>query len=118
MEKITFTRQQLYDLVWSTPMSTLAKQYQISDNGLRKICKKLNIPMPYLGYWQKLQYGKEVWKEELPANYTGKDVVVLNETDAESIKKGKESSIKSRLIKEIESDRMLPLKVPSRLTNP
>lgn len=41
-ENIKISRKELYDLVWSKPMSTLAKEYLISDNGLRKICKKFN----------------------------------------------------------------------------
>lgn len=59
-ESKKISRQELYDLVWSKPMTALAKEYNISDNGLRKICKKLDIPLPQLGHWQKLQYGKKV----------------------------------------------------------
>ena len=60
MEEIKFTRKELYDLVWSSPLSVLAKKYNISDNGLRKNCIKMNIPLPETGYWQKLRYGKTV----------------------------------------------------------
>ena len=60
MEEIKFTRKELYDLVWSSPLSILARKYNISDNGLRKICIKMNIPLPETGYWQKLRYGKTV----------------------------------------------------------
>ena len=41
-------------------MSKLALEYNLSDNGLRKICKKHEIPLPLLGHWQKIQYNKEV----------------------------------------------------------
>lgn len=34
----TFTRQELYDLVWSTPIVTLAERFQKADRGLAKIC--------------------------------------------------------------------------------
>ena len=54
METIKLTRQQLYDLVWTKPMYELCQQFGLSDNGLRKNCKKLNIPIPYIGYWSKL----------------------------------------------------------------
>lgn len=50
MEKVEVTRQELYDLVWSKPMSRLALEYNISDNGLRKICKKHEIPLPLLSH--------------------------------------------------------------------
>lgn len=52
------TRKELYDLVWSEPMTTICKRFGLSDNGLRKRCKSMNIPTPPLGYWTKLKYGK------------------------------------------------------------
>lgn len=48
--RITFTREDLYSEVWSTPMTSLAKKYGLSDVGLRKICKRLSIPLPPQGY--------------------------------------------------------------------
>lgn len=60
------TRQQLYDLVWSTPMTKLAKTLVMSDVGLRKICVKHDIPTPPLGYWAKLNFGKPVKQPPLP----------------------------------------------------
>jgi hypothetical protein len=45
MEKITITRNDLYEMVWKEPMTTLTKRYGISDNGVRKICIKLQIPL-------------------------------------------------------------------------
>ena len=62
-----FTRKELYDLAWSTPMTKLAKQFGLSDVGLRKICAKHRIPTPPLGYWAKLQFGKQVKQIPLPA---------------------------------------------------
>ena len=60
MEEVKFTRKELFDLVWSTPMSRIAKKYEISDTGLRKLCKRHDIPVPLLGYWQKVAHGKKV----------------------------------------------------------
>lgn len=54
------TRQQLYDLVWSEPMQRLAKQIGISDVALSKACRKIDVPVPERGYWNKLQAGKRV----------------------------------------------------------
>jgi hypothetical protein len=61
-----FTRKELYDLAWSTPMTKLAKQFGLSDVGLRKICVKHRIPTPPLGYWAKLQFGKPAKAIPLP----------------------------------------------------
>ena len=60
------TRQELYDLVWSKPMTHAAKKFGISDVALRKTCVKHNIPTPPLGYWAKLAHGKLVHKPLLP----------------------------------------------------
>jgi hypothetical protein len=64
--KIIFTRRELYDLVWASSMVSLSKKYAISDNGLRKICKRMNIPLPTNGHWVKLQFGKKVKVMALP----------------------------------------------------
>lgn len=75
--QITLTRRQFYDMVWSTPLSQLAKTYNISDNGLRKMCKKFEIPLPVNGYWQKIKFGKQPKKIEFKSEYNGKDEVIL-----------------------------------------
>ena len=62
-----FTRQELYDLVWSIPMAKLAERYGISGNGLAKACRKAEIPVPERGYWAKLQAGKKAVRKALPA---------------------------------------------------
>ena len=85
METIKLTRQQLYDLVWTKPMYELCQQFGLSDNGLRKNCKKLNIPIPYIGYWSKLKYGKNPEKPPLPKTLDSSNAVVelkkLNEEE-------------------------------------
>lgn len=57
---VVLDRDQLYAEVWKTPMLSLSKQYGISDVGLRKICKRLRVPVPQMGHWQKVQHGKKV----------------------------------------------------------
>lgn len=69
--KKTFTRQELYNLVWSEPMRDLAKKYEISDRGLAKACERTNVPVPERGYWNKIQAGKKVTKRDLPARGLG-----------------------------------------------
>lgn len=67
-----FTRQELYDLVWSTPMTKLSKDFGLSDVGLRKVCVKHDIPTPPLGYWTKLNFGKAV--ERTPLGEPGEGI--------------------------------------------
>ena len=118
MEEIKLTRQELYDLVWSEPLSRLARKYKISDNGLRKICKRMSIPLPILGYWQKAQYKKTVLKIKLPKVFKGEDRITLCYRDSEGNYVKKVESPSLLLKKEIQNDLKLPLKVPERLTNP
>lgn len=63
---IKLTREVLYEKVWSTPIRTLAKEYGISDVGLKKLCKRRDIPTPGLGYWAKVAHGKTVRQIPLP----------------------------------------------------
>jgi hypothetical protein len=45
----TIKREELYEQVWSVPIWMLCQQYGLSDNGLRKVCKRLNVPVPQGG---------------------------------------------------------------------
>jgi hypothetical protein len=38
-------------MVWEEALSKLAPKLGLSDVGLRKICKRHNIPQPPQGYW-------------------------------------------------------------------
>lgn len=60
------TRSQLYAMVWSKPMTRLAKEFDISDVGLAKACRKNDIPLPPRGYWAKLEAGQEMKATPLP----------------------------------------------------
>jgi hypothetical protein len=65
--KITeISRRELYEQVWTEPMSTLAKKYCISDVGLAKICKRNGIPRPGRGYWARIQARQRVQRTPLP----------------------------------------------------
>ena len=56
-ETIFLKREELYKMVWSEPVSKLARGYGLSDRGLGKICKRLEIPVPGRGYWQMKKKG-------------------------------------------------------------
>ena len=59
------TREELFQKVWAQPVSIVAKEYQITDNALRKRCIHLNVPIPERGYWAKLRAGKPVNRPQL-----------------------------------------------------
>lgn len=52
------TREKLYEEVCSEAVVKVAKRYGVSDVALRKVCVKLSVPLPPLGYWAKLAHGK------------------------------------------------------------
>ena len=53
-----YNREKIYEEIWSEPIQHVAKRYGISDVGLAKVCKKLNIPRPGRGYWAIKAAGK------------------------------------------------------------
>ncbi|MRS01725.1 hypothetical protein EG832_00620 [bacterium] len=59
-ETIFLKREELYKMVWSEPVSRLARRYGLSDRGLGKICKRLEIPVPGRGYWQMKKKGLKI----------------------------------------------------------
>lgn len=118
METIVLTRQELYDLVWENPLSKLAKKYNLSDNGLRKMCKKLDLPLPKNGYWQKIQYNKKVIKEKLPVNNTVDASITLKFRDnAETIINGEVNEL-NQLTKELKTILKDTIIFPEKLTKP
>lgn len=62
----TFTREELYTLVWSDPILKIAPRYGLSDRGFGKLCARYNIPVPPRGYWAKRSAGKRVKQPPLP----------------------------------------------------
>lgn len=46
-----YSRQELYDLVWSKPLAGAASEIGLSANGLAKLCDRLLIPRPSRTHW-------------------------------------------------------------------
>ena len=67
-----FERETLYGEVWKESVSSVAKRYEMSDVALRKICIKLGVPIPPLGYWAKVAAGQQPRIPKLPENHKGK----------------------------------------------
>jgi hypothetical protein len=63
---IRLSREDLYELAWSKPISELAKDFGISDVGLAKRCKRLGIPLPGRGYWARVDAGQTPYRPKLP----------------------------------------------------
>lgn len=60
------TREQLYEEVWRTPLTTLAKDWGIPISGIVQACVDMNVPRPGTGHWQLLRKGRQVERAALP----------------------------------------------------
>lgn len=68
---LTLTRQELYDLVWSKPITHIAKDFGLSDVAIHKICKKHGIPKPPVGWWAKKLANKPIRQTPMPELESG-----------------------------------------------
>jgi hypothetical protein len=57
-DPLTLSREGLYELVWSKPMTELAQDFGLSDVALAKRCRKLGVPIPGRGYWARVAAGQ------------------------------------------------------------
>lgn len=55
--KFHATPEELRLWVWETPLTQLGKALGVSDNAVRKRCRKYGIPTPPRGYWTLIKAG-------------------------------------------------------------
>src|SRR5262249_23195009 len=65
MEPQSFTRRQLYELVWKEPIQKIAPKFGLSDRGLAKLCERHGVPTPPRGYRARKQAGQKTPKAPL-----------------------------------------------------
>ncbi|MFC6877716.1 hypothetical protein ACFQZF_08315 [Flavobacterium myungsuense] len=117
METIQLTRKELYELVWSTTLSKLTQQYAYTNDGIKKICKQFEIPMPDGSYWSKLKFNKKFKKEKLNPIFGGVDKIILTIREEGNLINVDQTPLTIRT-KEIENDPKAPLTVPDKITKP
>lgn len=61
-----FSRQELFDLVWSRPMSHLAAEFSVTPDMLLALLRKAHIPRPPAGHWMRKEFGKAIAQPPLP----------------------------------------------------
>ena len=57
------SREDLFEMVWTKPIISIAADFGISDVALANKCRKLGIPRPERGFWARVQRG---WKGDKP----------------------------------------------------
>jgi len=65
-ETVEVKRATLYEEVWREPLTLLGPRYSLSGVGMAKLCDRLLIPRPGVGYWTKLKHGKATTRPPLP----------------------------------------------------
>lgn len=50
-------KESLEKLIWSKPTTLIAKDLNVSDVAISKLCKKLNVEKPPRGYWTRVNAG-------------------------------------------------------------
>jgi len=109
---VSLKREELYEQVWTEPLIHLASKYGLTGNGLKKICRKANIPVPPPGYWQRLRVGRPDPRPTLPQAAPGIPVTLtIAATPVNRIVKEAASRIEGQ-----QSE--TPIVVPDRLLNP
>ncbi|MEO3407637.1 hypothetical protein AAFN85_27205 [Mucilaginibacter sp. CAU 1740] len=112
---IVLTREEIYRLVWETPMTLIAEKYAISDVGFRKLCIRMDVPFPKRGYWAKIKAGYKLKRPFLPV--TGKNYLpakLKERPDGTPVKKQSQLKLHTRKV----ASEKLPFKVPDRLIRP
>jgi len=112
------SRKKLYQLIWNTPITKLAKQHGIPADAIRNICKKLEIPTPSSGYWSKLKFNKPVEILPLPKIKNDNQETNIEIINGKWVLKEHFQSVFYRLKNEIEANYKLPNKTPEKLIKP
>jgi hypothetical protein len=114
-ETLELKREALYEEAWSEPMSALAQKYSLSDVGLAKICKKLKVPFPGRGYWQK----KKIDKPPLPPlKFGDTDTYALRREKKEILPIDEAHNAEAQVLISLEESPQNKIQVHSRLTSP
>lgn len=61
------TRRELFDRIWSKPMTINAAELSVNASALATLARRLRLPLPQAGHWMKKEVGKEPPTPEYPA---------------------------------------------------
>ncbi|MCH5228177.1 MAG: hypothetical protein J1F16_10270 [Muribaculaceae bacterium] len=90
------SRNELYDLVWTSKLKGAAEKLRIKSTDLSKICKNNDIPTPTSHYWIQLALGRPVSKPLLPNPENNYSIEINDSSKETKLKKdGKAKSFNS-----------------------
>ncbi|MCP2025240.1 hypothetical protein L1276_000380 [Flavobacterium sp. HSC-32F16] len=118
MDKVIFTRQELYNLVWKFSIYQISKHYEISTMSIKNACEKMQIPLPGTKHWIKFKYNSSK-VPRLSQDYKGSNQIkIFRKTYESQLRKTSKSTPLAQLIKSIQGDSGAPLQVLKTLTDP
>lgn len=112
MNGITFTREELHELVWSEPLTKIALKFNLTPPAITSACKDIEVPVPPNGHWQKVKHGKGIPAPALSEGYKGEGSIFIQE------KNSPPPDILDEYKEQIRSCKNISFQVPHRLTNP
>ncbi|MFB0875909.1 MULTISPECIES: hypothetical protein [unclassified Sphingobium] len=62
------SRRELFDRIWSTPMTTNASALGTRASALSTLARRLGLPLPRAGHWMKKEVGREPPTPDYPAD--------------------------------------------------
>lgn len=75
--EVILTREQLYRLVWSEPLSVLAPKYGMTELSFQRLCIQHSIPIPRSDYWNKVRSGQQQLQPPLPPTKKNETTITL-----------------------------------------
>ena len=81
-----FTRQELHDRIWSTPMTRVAAELGTTPSRLSSLVRHAGIPTPPAGYWIKREFGKAEPQPPLPPAPLDCPEPLVLDTDADTVR--------------------------------
>jgi hypothetical protein len=70
-EHLQLSWEQLRNLVWRMPMREAAKEIQLSDVGLKKMCRRMGVDTPPQDYWSTPPERREKFLERANRSHHG-----------------------------------------------
>lgn len=111
-----FTRQELYDRVWSKPMSHLVAELGTTTAILNTLLRRADIPTPSSGHWMRKEFGKPIEQPLLPPTPSGcVEPLVLDTGKQEARRKSKH--VKADPVAALVAAQMAPMAPPGNPTH-
>jgi len=75
---LKITRAELHALVWSKPMTEIARTHGVRDQHIAQACDAHDIARPRASHWQKMDHGKAVNAVALDnKGYASGDIIII-----------------------------------------